>query len=263
MSPPGQRYQVRRDDFFYLLARGFIPGASPLHKFGQNPDIDTGTVPEDVWDVGGIWVPPTTARVHDLVSTSVNDAAAGTGARTVELTGLTSWSQPPETEVVTLNGTTPVTTLKAWVVIYRMETLTFGSTQSNAGDVTATADVDATVTAQISAGKGQTLMAIFAVPSVQELQLTGYYMGWVQKGAAAANSADLDLLVNLRPDQADGGFVTKHHLGLYGAGTTYIPHKFRPYRVIPGPAIVKVQVTDVSASNTSITSGFDGIVVEV
>jgi len=262
VSPPGQRYQVRRDDFFYLLAQGLIPKASGLNKFGRNPDIDTGTLPEDVWDAGGVWVPPTIARVHDLVSTSVNDAAGGTGARTVRLTGLTSWSALPETEVVTLDGTTPVATLKAWVVIYRMETLTFGGTRSNEGDVTATAVVDATVTAQIGVGSGQTLMAIFAIPSAQKLFLTRYYIGWV-RSAAAANSADLDLLVNLRPDQADGGFVTKHHLGLFGSGTTHIPHEFKPYLVIPGPAIIKLQVTDVSASNTSITGGFDGVVVEV
>ena len=49
-------------------------GVSHINKFGRNPTIDTNTDPEDIWSGGGLYVPPTQARVHNMVSTSTEDA---------------------------------------------------------------------------------------------------------------------------------------------------------------------------------------------
>lgn len=74
-SAPGVEYPVIPiDDFWLRLARGEIPGYSFINKFGENPDIDTGSGFEDIWDAGGTYVPPTQARLHDVASTSANDA---------------------------------------------------------------------------------------------------------------------------------------------------------------------------------------------
>ena len=76
-------------DFYFSVSEGLTPGYSRLNKFGRNPDIGTATDPEDVWDAGGVWVKPTQARIHDIASTSGNDAAAGSGALTIRVYGLT------------------------------------------------------------------------------------------------------------------------------------------------------------------------------
>ncbi len=254
------RVLIEQADFFFRLAHGDVPGAVGFNKFGRNAQVDTGTVPEDVWSAGDIWVPPTTARIHNLTSLSGNDTLLGSGAQTVEVTGLVAWDQHSVTEVVDMAGASNAPTSNAYVIIYRMEALTFGALGTNDDIISATAVTDATVTAEISAGAGQTEMAIFAVPKGQSVQLLSYYLGWSRSGQAA-NSADTSLLVNLRPDQSDGGYVVKHHLGLFGSGNTYLRHDFRPYFVVEGPAIIKVQVEDVSASNTDLSAGFDGIVV--
>lgn len=60
-------------DYFHEVAAGRVPGSSVVLKFGENPDIDTGAF-EDIWDAGGGYVPPTQARIHDVVSTSALDA---------------------------------------------------------------------------------------------------------------------------------------------------------------------------------------------
>lgn len=56
-----------------LIPLGLIPEVSSINKFGRNPEIDTATAPEDIWDTGGLWVPPTAPRIHNLVSSSVED----------------------------------------------------------------------------------------------------------------------------------------------------------------------------------------------
>lgn len=52
-------------------------GGEPLTKYGRNLDVDSGSVPEDVWSGGGIWVPPTAARVHTLTGSANNVVVSG------------------------------------------------------------------------------------------------------------------------------------------------------------------------------------------
>lgn len=54
------------------LAKGNIPHSGAINKFGENEDIDSGTTPEDIWDGGGIYTPPTANRTHQIKSTSAN-----------------------------------------------------------------------------------------------------------------------------------------------------------------------------------------------
>lgn len=173
----------------YLLevARGNIPGVSLLSKFGRNPDVDVGT--EDVWSQGGIWVPPTTARVHAIVSSSASDASAEVRARTVSVNGLNG-SYVDTTETVTLNGTTPVNTVNSFVIIHRMIVLTAGSSATNVGTITATAATDATVSCAIVIGKAQTQFCIYQIPT----GYTGYlfkYGGSINGGTGT--NVDLEL----------------------------------------------------------------------
>lgn len=55
-------------------ARDLVQGSTYIKKFGVNPDINGST--ETIWDGGGIYLPPTAARLHDVASD--NDADAGT-----------------------------------------------------------------------------------------------------------------------------------------------------------------------------------------
>lgn len=83
---PGAIFPVTpTDEFFFKIARGEVPGFSFINKFGENPDIDTASGFEDIWDAGGLYVPPTQARLHNVVSTS--DLDTGTVVSSGTATG--------------------------------------------------------------------------------------------------------------------------------------------------------------------------------
>lgn len=70
----------------------------------------------------------------DITSSSANDAAAGTGARTATIYGLDKdWN--PQTESITLNGQTIVTTTKKYLRVFEIVIDTIGSGLKNAGDI--------------------------------------------------------------------------------------------------------------------------------
>lgn len=255
-------------DMALEIARGNVPGLTKVNKFGRNADVDTGV--EDIWDGGGTWVAPTQARIHAIVSTSDEDSdtggvvAQGDGARTIRLYGLSSWNTAETSEDITMDGTTSANTVNSYVIIHRMKVLTKGghATGPNVGIITATAAVDATVTAQINSTEGQTQMAIYGIPSTQTAYLTGYYAS-ANKGTPAAGTANIALKVNPEPDAELTNFLVKHTLGLGTAGTSVIlpSSKFNPYYTIDGPAIIKMEV-DVDGDNFDMSAGFDAIIVD-
>ncbi len=65
-------------------------GVSVLNKYGKNPDIDTGTTPEDVWDAGGLISFPTADRIHQIKSTSAQDVGVLKSSGTITSNGGTS-----------------------------------------------------------------------------------------------------------------------------------------------------------------------------
>jgi hypothetical protein len=237
-----------------------------VNKFGRTTNADSAD-PTDVHDGANatddvaIWVAPTTARTHQIKSSQAADDGdpVGVGARTIRIYGLTSWDTAEVSEDITLNGITNVATVNQYVIIHRMKVLTSGATSINVGNITATADTDTTVTAQINAGNGQTLMAIYGVPSVKTAYITGYYTSALK--SAAALRVAVALLVNENPNAQRTNFLTKHTLGIDTTGNSYFHHKFEPYKEIKGPAIIKIQA-NASADNTDVSAGFDLIMAD-
>lgn len=84
---------------------------------------------------------PTTATQWQVSSTSINDTALGTGARTVSLVGLDeNWD--PISETVTLDGQTGVITTLNWFRINKLWILSTGSSFHNEGTIFVTSAAD-------------------------------------------------------------------------------------------------------------------------
>jgi hypothetical protein len=239
-----------QSDLSLSIAKGLVPRHSFVAKFGNNPTIDAAT-PEDVWDGGAIYVFPTTARLHDITSTSINDDGEGSplaGARTLEIQGL-DINYNEIGEIVTLNGTADVETQNSYLRVYRMIVRTAGATGSNVGTITATAQVDTTVSAQITIGKNQTLMSVFTIPAGK----TGYVTNvFGSMGVKQAGSVDFEFLV--RP------FGEVFQVKLQISTAAYVQHKFSPYSVVTEKSDLKVRA-DVSANGSNTSAGYSIILV--
>lgn len=70
----------------------------------------------------------------DVTSSSTSDAAAGTGARTVEIYGL-DFDGNPLSETITMNGNAIVQTANAFWRVFVAKVITAGTGRKNAGDI--------------------------------------------------------------------------------------------------------------------------------
>lgn len=250
-----------------VISRGYASGLTGVNKFGRNPDCDPAAsatavpVGRDVWDLGiagaAAWVPPTAARVHQLSSSDDEDGGAGTdtGALTIRVYGLDE-DFLLQSETVTLAGTANAATANAYTMIYRMECLTFGSSGRNLGDIDATADVDGTVTARVSADMSQTLMAIYQVPAGKTGYVTGWY-GHIYKQGGAAQIADVILM-----SKRTGAGWRVRDLGVASTGgQDGFQRRYMPYKHLAEKELVKI-AADPSAAAQDIGAGFDMILVD-
>ncbi len=252
----------RTTDFALEVALGNVPGYRKINKFGQAPDCDNAVL-TDIWDgadgslSSDIWIAPTQARLHDVVSDSANDTSAGTGLRTLRLYGLTDWGSLESSEDIIMNGTSTVTTSNSYVIVHRIKHLTSGSAGPNVGTITATAQTDATITAAIQPDVGQTLMAIYGVPSTQTIRLT--YLREDIKRGTGTRTADAFLAVRENADQSGSKFVMKESFQ-FRNDTPLV----RPYKIpksFSGPCIVKLQV-NADTNNTVVSGAFDAYLVD-
>lgn len=248
-----------------LVSASRFQGQYPVQKFGRAPDgVQTSST--DIWDRADsvptqqTWLAPTAARVHTIVSSSANDASAGTGMRTMRVWGLQDWDSKESSEDITMNGITGVNTVNSYVIIHRMRGLTFGSGGQNAGTITATAATDATITAVIRPGVGSTAMAIYGWPSTQTLYLKSWKCA-INKASGSAAHILYQLFRNPEPDTNSASFVEVDVTGRQSNGNSSDTEPYKPYLPLPGPGILKVSGIG-SAADLDGTAGFAGILVD-
>lgn len=250
------------EDPTLALSMGIVEGRTPENRFGLSTDVDAAT-DTDLWDRANatdsqpIWLAPTAPRIHQISSSSGGDADGLAGARTVLIRGLSAWDSKPTSEIVTLNGTTNVPTVNAYVIIDFMSCLTFGVVGTNSGRILATADTDGTVTAQINVANFDTNMAILGVSSLKDAYVTGFDSSEIKSGAISAVLTSVALYANTSPDVNTTSWRKKDVFGLSSDGSNYVPKRFDPYMVIPGPAMIRL-TANASAANIDV-SGSMGV----
>jgi len=240
-------------DVSLTIARGLIEGMSHVNKFGRNSDVDSGA--EDLWAQGGLYVQATAASVVNFASSSALDTAAGTGARTVTITGIDG-SNNEVSETITLLGTTNVPTLNSYIFISRALVTTAGSGSANAGTIAGTATGGGTpLLITIAIGINQSQLGLYLIPTGK----TGYITNWGSSFYSATAGAQVEVRLLVKP--SGGVFNMKDNLNLFAGGATAFSKSKQPPIKCPALSLIKMQVVTVNANN-DVSGNFDLVLVD-
>lgn len=229
------------------VAKGLVPGTSGLFKFGFNADIDT--TEETVWTAGGIYVYPASALAMTIVSSSANDTAAGTGARTVTVIGLDA-NYVETTQTLTLNGTTPVSIPTPLIRVYRAFVVTAGSANTAAGVINIANG--GTTYAQIALGDNQTLMAVYTVPA-------GYTLYMTESGITTGTAGGSQYMVSRLIQRPFGSVFREQAVITAQSGQVFFDGTDVPLR-FPEKTDIEVRAYG-SAINNQLSAVFAGYLV--
>lgn len=162
-------------------ALGQVHGYEPNVKFGVNGTI--GTTEEDLWEYGGKYVWPQEGDFLELVSTSAEDNPLGLGTWSVHIDGLDSeWN--PISEVIELDGLTPVVTLQQFRRVNRMFSQQSTDRIGQVGTISATHVDDAEVLAIFTPTNNQTLQTMYTVPKGYVAVILGTAFGSIRNEQA-------------------------------------------------------------------------------
>ncbi len=242
------------EDFGLQVARGQVEQHTIRHIFGFNPDVDSAAE-ETIWTAGGLYTSSPTAIAMTVSSSSANDAAAGTGARTIYLLGING-DGSEVSEVITLNGQTAVTTTKTYTDIQTIMVLSAGSGGVNAGKIyvgsgTVTAGVPAVIYGEIDTGENQNLSGHLRIPLG--------YTGFLIKGSISSGSATNGYLTGkLKLRTPDGITMTAAIVTLY-TGTAEFDFKY-PIKIPAGSTIYANAKT--TKDNEAISSYFQVLLIK-
>lgn len=161
----------------------------------------TGTTAyEDIaeWLTGTILPTPDGTESWEVLSASGNDAAAGTGVRTVQIHYLDSaWL--PQVTTATLNGVTPVSvpSMANCKAVQWMHAMSFGSGGVAAGNITLRTVAGAVTHERIQAGGGQSLSCRYTVPN-------GYFALGTQWGAGMGTAHGAQIMLRATMSRYNG-----------------------------------------------------------
>ena len=229
-----------------LDGRRFTPAV--VRIFGSNTGI--GSTHEGIGSVGGLFASPvsTGSRV-EVISASANDAAAGTGMRTIRVV-FEKTDGSIGSEDLTLNGTGAVASTATDIVYiypHLMHGLSFGGGGVAAGNVDVRLHGGGSVIERILAGRrGVVTSARTRVPP----GYTGFLFSW-SIGVSGTNTAQFSLCHNWdeRTHAHLDGMVARHTVDVLSSG--WIAEALPRPMVLPETTEVEVTGTRLGGSDAS------------
>ena len=236
-------YVAYLEDEKIKISRGMVKGASFIHKFGAVPSMATNTT-GTVWDKNDTvypWASWATAGIINVDSSSASDVD-----KSVTVVGLdANYNQISET--ITLTTQTNNNSSNSFIRIFRAFV---SDGETNVGQISVQRDT--TDVAIITAGYGQTLMAVYTVPAG--------YTGYLYKGTCSAQSG-ADGTGNMFVRYfGQSSFRIGHSFEVSGAGGQYV-YDFSFPIPIPEKSDIDVRITTRS-NNGRYTAAFDLLLVQ-
>ena len=206
-------------DFLLEVTKGNVPGHSQTAVIGLSTFIND-TAFQDIWEVDGSLVYLAAADKLEILSDSANDTLAGTGAQTVLISGLDE-NYVEQSQLVELNGTTPVETDDDFLRFRQLTVATVGSGDENEGTITVRTKTSGDTQGVILPDKGISFNSHFTVPAEKVAII-------LQAASFIPKDDDIRLLNRIRP--LNGMFLAGGEIGLY-QGESVVA--FRAFPVLP------------------------------
>ena len=231
--------------YYNMIAQEQVAGHTAWSKTGFNPNV--GTSMETVWSYSTQYVFPIAAMQMEVVSSdNTQDLPGGSGALTVTIVYLDG-SYVEHSEVVTLNGTTPV--LTAHTDIFRVNGFrctTVGGNGTPVGNITLRGAGGGTVYSYMLAGYTRARNIVYTVPEGKDLYITSVLWSCADatKGVRFINQANFDDLTG-----APRSFFLP-----YGEATLYNTAIVRPLELpMKFPEHTDVKISVISTQAGAIT----------
>ena len=233
-------------DFRIEVARGNIEGNSYVFFAGINEAL--GATYESVTPQGGLYPWPAAAAKMDVVSTDANDTAAGTGARTVYITGLDA-DYEIITETVTMDGLNPVETDASFLRINGFIVLTAGTGGTNAGDIDILNGAD--IIGRIEAGVNAMGQGVYTIPAgYTAFNTSQHYTSGKDDEIKAQAFADIG---------GTGIFLGFGTLMLYESILRFVPQNYFP---IPEKSDIDIRAIKTGGVNGRLSVFYEMIFIE-
>ena len=247
-------------DYGRAVARGLVSGEKPVNKFGNFPVLPD-TLEELVIDQGGSWATYAqpvfgTAPITHLWC-SLNAAADRGVLVFAEGTTITGAEIIQSKETDATDATVAVAWDTAMSNVNRMYVI---DTAQATGDLRAGNSGKTSYWSQITAGKNQTLQALYTVPLGRSFDWENFYAN------CNNNSTKADYTCNFTPWQCDWGnsYVrrNKNVQGAVSTGNTHFLHAFANPNIVPELNTIFLTgttIADTGSPTFDVSAGFEGI----
>jgi hypothetical protein len=250
---------ITNREYYLEVARGNVPGASIMNKFGHNPIVPTTGA--DIWGGLGLYgFYPTSGQSLEIVSTDTNDTNLGTGAWTVIIFGLDGAGLEVD-EIVIMDGLNPVAlTTHQYTSVYRAVVITAGgATLTNVGTISIRISGGGTVAAVIGIDDGQTQMTHFTIPANKH---AFFIEGYVALGNDDKNGVGATFQWLAKSPGVNGAWAVKGQAPLVNIGSSHFIYMYgAPAGILPSLTSIKIRCTVADAICDGI-GGYDLILYD-
>lgn len=246
-------------DWWVDIARGGQSGASLVNVFGMNPDVDTGTDPEDVWDSGstynftasgGATYYISSSHAGDTIDVTLTVLSENASGDWTEESFAVTLVGQTKTAITTTSGDDPVrlisivnntaTALQGDVYVYEDSAVALGVPS------------DATkIRGKINLGNERTLMAIYTIPTGK----TGYLVN----SRIAVATPTFTVMTGILRKRASGGlFMIVDQAILKNDGQSVYAADYRGAPIeLAAKTDIMWRAHEVGADNTSASAAFE------
>ncbi len=246
-------------DFWYEVGQSNVDGHRRFVGLGNNPSVNQAATPQHIWYGGGLypWIPVGGVNL-EIVSSSVQDSATGTGIYQFQLTLLDA-TYNEVIVIATLDGTTPVAIPGGpYLRINEGRAIAKGSGAPqwralNIGNITIR-DAGAGATRSIiAAGRNFLRQAVYTIPAGYRGEVISGYIAF-NRGTGGGTTRYLT--VTTYSQNSNG--IAIEPLDLSCDGESY-RHDGVPGIIVPEKTDFALEIISVSADNSDITGAFLGV----